>query len=114
MPVAIRAISGRSDNGSIFAALIVLLPTDDEMAAHRAYLDALDREGLPFSVEASAFHGAEPDENRWNLEAGALASVTSIRFSIVSGGVACVAGCLLLAAAFPALLRYDSRANADA
>jgi fucose permease len=49
-----------------------------------------------------------------NLEAGALASVTSLRFSIVSGGIACVAGCLLLAAAFPALLRYDGRADADA
>jgi MFS family permease len=49
-----------------------------------------------------------------NLEAGALASVTSLRFSIVSGGVACVAGCLLLAAAVPALLRYDSQANAEA
>jgi len=49
-----------------------------------------------------------------NLEAGALASVTSLRFSIVSGGVACVAGCLLLALAFPALLRYDGRADAEA
>jgi fucose permease len=49
-----------------------------------------------------------------NLEAGALASVTSLRFSIVSGGVACVAGCLLLAAAVPALLRYDSQANVEA
>jgi MFS family permease len=47
-----------------------------------------------------------------NLEAGALASVTSLRFSIVSGGVACVAGCLLLALAFPALLRYDAAADA--
>ncbi len=44
-----------------------------------------------------------------NLEAGALASATSLRFSIVSGGVACVAGCALLALAFPALLRYDAR-----
>jgi hypothetical protein len=40
--------------------------------------------------------------------------VTSLRFSIVSGGVACVLGCLLLAAAFPALLRYDAEADADA
>ena len=47
-----------------------------------------------------------------NLEAGALASLTSVRFSVVSGGIACVAGCLLLALAFPALLRYDSRADA--
>ena len=41
-----------------------------------------------------------------NLEAGALAAATSVRTSIVSGGIACVAGCVLLAAAFPALLRY--------
>ena len=47
-----------------------------------------------------------------NLEAGALASATSLRFSIVSGGVACVAGCLLLALTFPALIRYDARADA--
>jgi MFS family permease len=49
-----------------------------------------------------------------NLEAGVLASLTSIRFSIVSGGLACVAGCVLVAAAFPALIRYDSRARAEA
>jgi MFS family permease len=48
-----------------------------------------------------------------NLEAGALASLTSVRFSIVSGGLACVVGCLLLALAFPALVRYDS-AKSDA
>jgi len=46
-----------------------------------------------------------------SLEAGALASATSVRLSIVSGGIACVAGCLLLALAFPALVRYDSRAR---
>jgi MFS family permease len=48
-----------------------------------------------------------------NLEAGALASATSLRFSIVSGGVACVAGCFLLALAFPALVRYDARSDAE-
>jgi MFS family permease len=49
-----------------------------------------------------------------NLEAGALASATSIRFSVVSGGVLCVVGCVLLAFAFPALVRYDSRADVAA
>ena len=44
-----------------------------------------------------------------NLEAGALASATSLRVSIVSGGAACVVGCALLALAFPALIRYDAR-----
>ena len=46
-----------------------------------------------------------------NLEAGALASVTSLRFSVVSGGLACIAGCWLFVAAVPALLRYDARAG---
>jgi MFS family permease len=45
-----------------------------------------------------------------NLEAGALAAATSLRFSIVSGGIFCVAGCLLIALAFPALVRYDAKA----
>ena len=43
-----------------------------------------------------------------NLEAGALASLTSLRFSIVSGGFLCMAGCWLFIAAAPALLRYDA------
>jgi hypothetical protein len=46
-----------------------------------------------------------------NLEAGALASLTSVRFSVVSGGIACVVGTLLLALAIPSLLRYDAKAR---
>ena len=44
-----------------------------------------------------------------NLEAGALASLTSVRFSIVSGGIGCVVGSVLLALAIPSLLRYDAK-----
>jgi MFS family permease len=46
-----------------------------------------------------------------NLEAGALANATSLTVSIASGGIACVAGCALLALAFPALVKYDSFAE---
>ena len=38
-----------------------------------------------------------------NVEAGAVARLISPTFSVVSGGVACVAGALLLGAAIPAL-----------
>ena len=48
-----------------------------------------------------------------NLEAGALANATSLRFSIASGGLACVVGCAVLALAFPALARYDAHAPLD-
>jgi MFS family permease len=44
-----------------------------------------------------------------NFEAGVVASLTSIRFSIVSGGVLCVAGCVLCALALPAFRTYDAQ-----
>jgi MFS family permease len=44
-----------------------------------------------------------------NLEAGVLASLTSLRFSVVSGGIACVVGTLILMVALPGFVRYDAR-----
>jgi len=44
-----------------------------------------------------------------NFEAGVVASLFSVRVSIVSGGVLCVIGCLLTAAALPAFRAYDAR-----
>ncbi|HXY85363.1 MAG TPA: MFS transporter [Gaiellaceae bacterium] len=49
-----------------------------------------------------------------NLEAGALAALTSIEFSVVSGGILCVVGCFVLAAFIPSLLRYDATAKSAA
>jgi len=49
-----------------------------------------------------------------NLEAGVVASLTSLRFSIVSGGIACVAGTMVIALLFPAFVRYDARKELDA
>ena len=43
-----------------------------------------------------------------DLEAGVLASLTSLRFSIVSGGLACIAGCVVTALALPKFLSYDA------
>jgi MFS family permease len=42
-----------------------------------------------------------------DIEAGAVAALTSARFSVFSGGLACVAGALAVAAVFPQLARYD-------
>ena len=43
-----------------------------------------------------------------NVEAGIVASLTSLRFSVVSGGVACVVGAAAVLAALPSLVRYDA------
>ena len=46
-----------------------------------------------------------------NLEAGVVASLASVRASVVSGGVLCVVGVALAAIALPVFRRYDARAT---
>jgi MFS family permease len=47
-----------------------------------------------------------------DAEAGVLAALAGVRASVVTGGVACVAGTVALAVALPRFWRYDSRAHA--
>jgi MFS family permease len=49
-----------------------------------------------------------------NLEAGVVAALTSVRTSVVSGGVLCVVGVALAAIALPAFRHYDARAPQSA
>lgn len=44
-----------------------------------------------------------------NFEAGVVASIFSVRTSVLSGGVLCVIGCVLCAIALPAFRHYDER-----
>jgi MFS family permease len=44
-----------------------------------------------------------------NFEAGVVASLFSVRASILSGGVLCVIGCVICAIALPAFRQYDAR-----
>jgi MFS family permease len=46
-----------------------------------------------------------------NVEAGVVAALTSVRTSVVSGGVLCVVGVALAAVALPAFRLYDARAT---
>ena len=46
-----------------------------------------------------------------DLEAGAVATLVSTEFSIVSGGLACIAGAAALAGLLPGFRRYDRRAT---
>lgn len=43
-----------------------------------------------------------------DVESGAVAGAAGVRFSVVSGGLACLAGVALIVVAFPALARYDT------
>ena len=89
------AVAGAADQVSaVFRSTIVLTVTPDEMRGRLG--------GIEFAQVAST-------PALGNLEAGIVASLTSLRFSIVSGGILCVVGTLACAVAYPVLLRYDSR-----
>ena len=49
-----------------------------------------------------------------DIEAGSVASLTSARTSVLSGGLACVVGAGLVVLAFPALVAYDGGARPQA
>jgi MFS family permease len=43
-----------------------------------------------------------------DIESGTIASISTPRFSVLSGGIGCIVSALLLVRAFPALARYDA------
>ena len=95
LALLLLAFAGAADQVSaIFRSTIVAVLTPDHLRGRLG--------GIEFAQVASA-------PALGNLEAGLVASLVSVRFSIVSGGVACVIGTILLALAFPALLRYDAK-----
>ena len=95
LALVLLAFAGAADNVSAaFRSAIVLAATPDEMRGRVS--------GIELAQVASA-------PALGNLEAGAVASFTSLRFSVASGGLLCIVGTLVVVAAFPALLRYDAR-----
>ena len=92
------ALAGAADQiSAIFRSTMMLRLTPDHLRGRLA--------GIEFAQVAAA-------PSLGNLEAGVVASLTSLRFSIVSGGALCIVGTLATAAAFPALLRYSARSRA--
>jgi len=93
--LAFLAIAGGADFFSaVLRSVILLRSTPDHLRGRLR--------GIEFMQVASA-------PSLGDLEAGVLASLTSLRFSIVSGGVLCIAGCVAATLALPGYLRYDSR-----
>jgi MFS family permease len=97
--LAFLAVAGAADFVSAVLRSSILL---------RATPDAL--RGRLSGIELAQVAGA-PEIG--NVEAGIVASLTSVRASIVSGGLLTVAGTVAVALAVPALTRYDARKPQD-
>jgi MFS family permease len=121
--VAAASLWGVSIAGFAFAdrfwlALVVvgLAGLADQVSAifRNAMLLALTPDRLLGRVRGIEFMQVASAPSLGNLEAGVVASLTSIRTSVASGGLLCVAGTLASAAAFPVLVRYEARRRAEA
>lgn len=94
------AVAGAADNVSAVMRQTILFSVTPDRLRGRLI-------GIEFAQVAST-------PALGNLEAGVVASLTSLRFSIVSGGILCVVGTLVIAALFPAFIRYDAKETVDA
>jgi MFS family permease len=93
--LAMLALAGAADfYSAILRSTILLTATPDHLRGRLS--------GIELAQVASA-------PQLGNVEAGVVASVAGLRFSIVSGGVACIVGTALVALALPAFRRYDAK-----
>ena len=94
LALLLLVLAGAADTTTvIFRGSIVQHITPDRLRGRVTAVDYVVGAGIP---------------RLGNVESGAVAAVTSPAFSAVSGGVAAVAGALLIRLAFPAVARYRS------
>ncbi|MDX6507534.1 MAG: hypothetical protein QOG06_2178 [Gaiellaceae bacterium] len=109
------AIAAFGFAGSLWLALLLLAAAgaaDNVSAVLRGtILWSVTPDALRGRVSGIEFAQVAATPALGNVEAGLVASLTSIRLSIVSGGVACVLGTFLIALAVPAFTRYDAHAR---
>lgn len=92
--LALLAVAGGADfYSAVLRDTMLMRSTPDHLRGRLS--------GIEFAQVAGA-------PNLGNLESGVVASLTSLRTSVVSGGVLCIVGCLATALALPAFLRYDA------
>jgi MFS family permease len=93
------AVAGAADFVSaILRSNILLTVTPDSMRGRLSGIELAQVAGAP---------------ELGNVEAGIVASLTSVRASIVSGGLLTVVGTVGVALAIPAIIRYDARSPQD-
>lgn len=96
-PLAFLAIAGAADMMSgLFRSVIWNQTIPDSLRGRLASIEMLSYTSGPALG---------------NFEAGLVASLFSVRISIVSGGALCVVGCVFCALALPAFRNYEGRDN---
>jgi hypothetical protein len=100
LALALLALAGAADAiSAVFRSSILQLVTPDAMRGRLSGVNMIVGAGGP---------------RLGDLEAGAVAAAFGPTVAVVSGGLACMAGVLLLALAAPAFARHDAHPRLDA
>jgi MFS family permease len=95
LAILMLALAGAADMiSAVYRSTILQTVAPDEMRGRLS--------GIELAVVASG-------PSLGDVEAGVVASLVSLPFAIVSGGIACIAGVGVLAARVPQFARYDAR-----
>jgi hypothetical protein len=99
---------------TLWVALVFLMLASASDMVSGLYRDAILKtvtpDGMRGRLEGVGLSVVGTGPSLGNAEAGLLASLTSVRVSIVSGGMACILGAGLLALVLPKYRRYDAAA----
>lgn len=105
-------IVGFGRAGTLWLALLFLMLASASDMVSGLYRDAILKTVTPDAMrgrlEGLSLSVVGTGPSLGNAEAGFLASLTSVRTSIVSGGVACIIGAGVLAILLPRYRRYDA------
>jgi MFS family permease len=105
-------------SGTLWVALLCILLASAADMVSGLYRDAIVKTVTPDELRGRlegiglAVWGTGPSLG--NAEAGFVAALTSVRTSIVSGGIACIIGAGVLALLLPRYRRYDAKGTAPA
>ena len=98
LALLLLAAAGAADNVSAVLRSTILWTVTPESLRGRVA-------GIEFAQVAST-------PSLGNVEAGVVASLTTVRFSIVSGGLLCIVGTVVVGLLYPAFIHYDAKARA--
>jgi hypothetical protein len=111
---AAMALLGLAPNVYVALACLAIAGGSDECSG--IFRDAMWKRSIPdhlrgrmAGIELLSYAAGPPTGQ---LRSGAVAAVTSVRFSLTSGGLACVAAVAVVVAALPAFRAYTASAPA--
>lgn len=104
-------VFGYSDTLWLSLAMLAIAGAGDMISGifRRSILQTVVNDAMRGRIDGIGMAGWATGPSVGSVESGVVATLTSVRFSVVSGGLLCILGVVLIWLLAPAMARYDSR-----